>query len=518
MARYKHYSYEQGQFISVQFSQQVLPNSFEYALNYIVDNVMDLSIFEGRIKNDETGAPAYDPKVLMKIVFYAYARGIISSRDIEKACDENVLFMALSANTHPHFTTIADFISSMSDGIERLFLDVLMYCDKLGLIGKEMFAIDGCKISSNASKEWSGTKEDFEKKKQKYAAAVWYLVKKHREEDEKKERPPEREKESKAKDGLETKIRKIQQWLDENADKQGVSGKATKSHVFDNESAKMVSSHGVVQGYNGVAGVDSHHQVIVEAKAFGLGSEQELLKPMLDGIEKNFEEMGTEDIYKEAKVAADSGFHSGDNMEMLKVKNIDAYVADNQYRKRDPRFASAQRHRKSIDRNHGKKRERKYFVPDDFTLEEGTGKLLCPAGKLLYVKNRNFKTPNGFFGTSYMAKVTDCRNCPLRLKCLQNPAGVARQVTKFEGRDVSAQPASKTQWMKDKIDSVTGRFLYSMRMGIVEPVFGNIRSNLGLDRFTLRGQRKVDSQWKMYAMVHNIFKAYRYGWVPAESG
>jgi hypothetical protein len=258
--------------------------------------------------------------------------------------------------------------------------------------------------------------------------------------------------------------------------------------------------------------------VIVEAKAFGSGSEQELLKPMVDGIEKNFKELGDEAIYKEAKVAADSGFHSGDNMEMLKEKNIDAYVADNQYRKRDPRFANTQRHRKPIDGSTWNESKRKYFGPDDFKKDEATGKLRCPAGKLLYVKNRNFKTTKGHYGTSYMAKVTDCRVCPLRLKCLQNPDGVARQVTKFEGRDMTKRPESKSQWMRDKIDSMKGRFLYSLRMGIVEPVFGNIRSNLGLDRFTLRGQTKVDSQWKMYAMVHNMLKAYRYGWVGAESG
>ena len=69
---------------------------------------MDVSAFDGRIKNGETGAPAYDPKILLKIVFYAYARGILSSREIERACQENVMFMALSANTRPHFTTIAD--------------------------------------------------------------------------------------------------------------------------------------------------------------------------------------------------------------------------------------------------------------------------------------------------------------------------------------------------------------------------------------------------------------------------
>jgi hypothetical protein len=66
--------------------------------------------------------------------------------------------------------------------------------------------------------------------------------------------------------------------------------------------------------------------------------------------------------------------------------------------------------------------------------------------------------------------------------------------------------------MRERIDSVSGRFIYSHRMGIVEPVFANIRHMLGLDRFTLRGKKKVSAQWKMFAMVHNIFKIYRYDW------
>lgn len=75
------------------------------------------------------------------------------------------MFMALSADMRPHFTTIAYFISSMKDQIVPLFRDVLTLCYTEGLISREMFAIDGCKISSNCSKEWSGTKAQLERKR-----------------------------------------------------------------------------------------------------------------------------------------------------------------------------------------------------------------------------------------------------------------------------------------------------------------------------------------------------------------
>jgi transposase len=126
-------------------------------------------VFDARYQNDETGAPAYDPAILLKIVLYAYSRGIISSREIEQCCRENIVFMALSADSCPHFTTIAGFISTMSEQIAPLFLEVLLICDKMGLIGREMFAIDGCKLPSNASREWSGTKAELTRKVDKDA-------------------------------------------------------------------------------------------------------------------------------------------------------------------------------------------------------------------------------------------------------------------------------------------------------------------------------------------------------------
>ena len=121
MARYRDYSYEQTKLIPIAFSNQILPGTFEYTLNYLIDNEFDLSRFELRYHNDETGAPAYDPAILLKIILYAYSRGITSSRQIEQCCQENIIFMALSADTHPHFTTIADFISWSSEAIIEYF-------------------------------------------------------------------------------------------------------------------------------------------------------------------------------------------------------------------------------------------------------------------------------------------------------------------------------------------------------------------------------------------------------------
>jgi transposase len=280
-----------------------------------IDNEIDLSIFDLRYQNDDTGAPAYDPAILLKIILYAYSRGITSSRKIARCCEENIVFMALSADTRPHFTTIADFISSADQEIIRLFLQVLLTCDEMGLIGKEMFAVDGCKMPSNASKEWSGTKEELQHKKDKMEQAIKQILTRHREMDIKEKDKGIIEQEEKYVETIKSKVKKIKQWLKENDDKPGKTGKPIKSNITDNESAKMKTSHGVIQGYNGVAVVDDKHQVIIHAEAFGAAQEHDLLEPMIEGTKENFKKIGSEnDVFEKAKLVADSGYHTEDGL------------------------------------------------------------------------------------------------------------------------------------------------------------------------------------------------------------
>jgi len=157
MARYKEYEQSQGHFLTVNFSEQLIPGTFGHTLNFLIDKKMNLSSFDKRFKNDQTGAPAYDPKVMLKIILYAYSKGIIWSRKIAGLCRTNIIVKALTADTQPHFTVIADFVSNMKEEIKTIFTEVLMICGDLGLLGKQMFAVDGCKLPSNASKEWNGT-------------------------------------------------------------------------------------------------------------------------------------------------------------------------------------------------------------------------------------------------------------------------------------------------------------------------------------------------------------------------
>ena len=513
MARYRDYNYSQGKFIPVHFDRQILPGTFEYSLHYLIDNEIDLSFFDTRYRNDETGAPAYDPAILLKIILYGYSRGITSSRDIAQCCRENVIFMALSADTQPHFTTIADFISTSGQEMIHLFLEILLICDEMGLIGREMFAVDGVKLPSNASKEWSGTKQELGEKREKMEKVIRQIVRRHREVDEREAEGRYLEREEQYVETLRGKVRKIKAWLRENEDKAGKTGKPVKSNITDNESAKMKTSHGVIQGYDGVAVVDGKHQVVVHAEAFGAAQEHQLLIPMIEGVRKNFEAIGKkQDVFEKGKLTADSGFHTENNMKMLMEQGIDAYIADPHFRKRDPRFSGVDRYKEQF-----RKERAEYFgVADlyrphrDFTISEDKSHCICPAGKRLYLNGRNVVV-KGQRAIKFRGRKTDCRVCELRERCLRHPDRTeARQVAFFQG-SVALKPETFTQKMKRKIDSVKGRLIYNRRLGTAEPVFGNICSTIGLNRFTLRGKRKVNTQWVLYCAVHNLFKVHRYG-------
>jgi transposase len=513
MARYKEYSYSQGKFIPIHFSKQILPGTFEYTLNYLVDNELDLSIFDKKYKNHDMGAPAYDPAILLKIVLYGYSKGIVSSRKIAQCCCENIIFMALSADTRPHFTTIAEFISSMDKEIVQLFRDILLICDDQGLIGREMFAIDGCKLPSNASKEWSGTKADFEKKAAKMETAISGILKRHRENDLAKTDKEIIVKEEKYIKTLRNRVKKIREWLSENDDKIGKSGRPIKSNITDNDSAKMKTSKGVIQGYDGVTAVDGKHQVIVHAEAFGQAQEHDLLKPMVEGVRDNFESIrNKEDVFKDARLLADSGFHTEQNMKMLFEREIDAYVADTQFRKRDPRFADYGRYKERFRKERAMREGRRnLFSTKDFTFPKDLSHCICPAGKRLYRSGGNAVSKGGFRSVRFKGPKSACVHCKLRSQCLRHPERTEiRQVAYFIGRTEKGKNTF-TERMKRKIDSAAGRALYAIRLAIGEPPFANIRSALRLDRFTLRGKRKVNVQWNLFCMIHNIKKIQRYG-------
>ena len=499
MAKYKRYDFCQSMLIPVCFEEQLIPSTLEFAIHTLVETRMDMSIFENNYSNDQTGRRAYDPKILLKVILFAYSRGLISSRKIERACYENVTFMALSGNQRPDHSTIAAFVSSMKDEILPLFRDILLVCEQENLLGGTFFALDGLKLPSNASKRWSGSLSDISKKKEKIERKVKQLLEEQITADHGDPSDlSDASKREKQIAKLQKQADRIEKWLKENNAKIGSKGREIKSNVTDNDSAKMVTSHGTIQGYNAQALVDSKHQVIIHGEAFGSGQDYNHLEPMVEGAKGNLEKIGQGDDYIKGKTfTADSNYHNQSNLKKCQDEQLDAYIPDIKYRKRDRRF-------KAQTRYHSQKAKK--FVLQDFQYHQGKDQYICPNGKLLKLKVRKLNQDHNIY-RRYMADANDCKKCSLRDRCFY------RKNTKRRTLDVpiGAEKTNLSKAMVKKVDSEKGRKIYPQRFAIVEPIFANIRTHKRLDRFTLRGKIKVDIQWMLYCMVHNIEKIVNYG-------
>ena len=151
---------------------------------------------------------------------------------------------------------------------------------------------------------------------------------------------------------------------------------------------------------------------------------------------------------------------------------------------------------------------------EHFVYDDSKQTCICPAGHRLYRSGVDIVT-SGYRGAHFKAPKSACGPCEPRRQCLRHPERTAqRQVVFFKGREpgkprVPKAPPAAIEAMKRKIDSVLGRLIYGRRIATVEPVFANIQ-NKGMRRFTLRGQGKVSTQWKLFTLVHNIEKIANY--------
>lgn len=504
MAKFKPCNEDQLVMLPISLQDQLVPGTLEHTISELVEKHLDLSVFDARYNNDETGAAAIHPKILLKVILLAYARGMISSRQIERACQENILFIALSYGYAPDHSTIAQFVSSMQSEIETLFCNVLLVCEELGLLDGTHFSLDGVKLSANVSKEWSGTIEELKHKRDKLQEKLQGVIAEHAQADKQPEVVVERQKKRERR--FQLQVERLNEFLKDREPKRGSDGQEIQSNALDNESVKMPSSHGVVQGYNAQALVDSKHQVILAAEAFA-SQDHENLKPMLAGAKKNVAAIGKDEPFFQGKqLTADSNYHSFHSLTVCRDEKIDAYIPDIQFRKRDPRFADQERFKDGL---HGRMRpdaKPSLFTTADFSFDPDKQVYRCPQGKKLTCHARNQVNRYRTYDI-YHARVEDCATCPVKERCLSKPTTSRRYLSV----PVDTQPLNLIDEMKARIDSEEGKRIYARRLGIVEPVFANICVHKRMHRFTLRSKLKVDVQWRLFAIVHNIGKIHTFG-------
>lgn len=294
----------------------------------LVDRELDLSrvlaSYEGL-----RGYPPYDPRLLLKVLLYGYAKGVMSSRRLADACLENVAFMFLAAGQQPDFRTIAAFRKRHLDAVDDLFDQVLMVCGEAGLLKLGHVSLDGTKIKANASMKRAMSYKRLSRALLEEAERI------DAEEDELygDSTPYEMPKHLHTQAGRLEAIRKAKKELERRAAERVSHRKVRDKDQYnfvDPDSRVMpdAPSRGWVQGYNAQIAVDdTPHKIIVAADVSSQGSDNPQLKPMVEQIRQR--------IGPVPKLTADAGYNAEANLQWLIDEKIDAYVATS---KRDDDF------------------------------------------------------------------------------------------------------------------------------------------------------------------------------------
>lgn len=424
---------------------------------------LDLSCLYKKVSAE--GNPPYHPVMMLKVLLYAYATGIFSSRKIAKSVKEHVPFIFLAAWQKPDFRTISDFRKNNLEELGMLFAQVVMMCKQLGMVKLGHVAIDGTKIKANASdaKTYDIRRIDREIKR---------LLDEAEAADQQEDLLYGADQTG---DEIPEDIRDQSQRIAKLKDlkKQLKQRQKQKINKTDPDAVFMKTKNGIKTSYNAQVAADKEHQVIVAADVTNEVSDVEQLLPMLDQSEENTSE-------KINQCSADSGYSSGENIKALEQRNVDAYIPDREYQ--------AQQRGKQVDD----------FHKDSFIYDEDRDLYICSEGEELtfsHLQTRKNKEPLRIYrGRS----CTDCQHFGL---CTSNE----------KGRTISRHPYEKElRQMRQKLDSDSGKAVYGKRKQIVEPPFGHIKSIMGFTSFLLRGLEKVKGEFKLVSIAHNLRKIWLY--------
>ena len=329
-----------GRLVS-QYSDSLLA----YFISDVVDQ-LDLSEITARYEGERRGAPPYHPRMMVKVLLYGYCIGVASSRRIAQRLHEDIAFRVLAANNAPDFRTISDFRKDHLAALTGLFLQVLGFCQRAGLVKLGHVALDGTKVRANASKHKAMSYKRMKEQEAQLASEVAELLRRAQEADEeedrrygKDQRGDELPEELAFREGRLEKIREAMAALEAEAQAAAEQAKAEgKEHprepedkaqrnFTDAESRIMPAPGGrdFQQAYNCQAVVDQARQVIVAARATNQSSDKQQAVGM---IEETIDNVGA--VPRE--VSADAGYYSAKAVDGLQELGVDPLIAPDQTR------------------------------------------------------------------------------------------------------------------------------------------------------------------------------------------
>jgi transposase len=439
----------------------------------VVDE-FDLSGFEAGYRQDGRGGAAYPPSMMLAVLVYAYAIGERSSRRIERRCVEDVAFRVLAANQAPDHATIARFRASHGDALAGLFGQVLVLCDRAGLIKAGLLAVDGTKIGANAARTANRTAEQLAAEILAEAAEVDAAEDARFGEASGNEVPegmrgPDRKaklRRLKAELDAEAERGSFEHHANERTQTEQAAGRMLRGrppsaeswerrhhgrrhvNVTDPESRLQKVPGGFIQGYNAQA-VATADQFIVAAEVTNEVNDHPQFQPMLAQAKTNLRRLRGR-RHRVRVIVADAGYFSDNN---ANTPGVEALIAPgSQHRLK--RIAEQQTERAAVLERveHG-----------ELSITDAAAELNIGAG----------------------------------------------QINKLLTRRRAGQPTTPTAAMIAKLDSPRGKRLYKKRSATIEPVFAQIKHNRGIRTFMCRGLGAANTEWKLIATTHNLLKLWR---------
>lgn len=457
------------------------------------------------------GKPSYHPKMMLKVMVYAYMDNIYSSRKIEKAMRDNINFMWLAAQQVADHNTIARFRSHKLKTIFKdIFKQVVMLLAQEGLITlKEVFT-DGTKIESIAGRYtfvWGNAIKTRKEKMEQQLEQLWQYAQSIAEQedgdstavdfkniDKKKVENTAKKieaiiaKNPKASSKAKAKLRYIQSNFAQNLDKYNqqeeiLAGRSSYSKTDPDATFMRLKDDHLKNGqlkpaYN--VQVSSECQFVIHYTLHQTTNDLNTLKPHLNHFQKLYD-------FLPKQLTADAGYGSEENYEFLENKKIKTYVKYNTFDKENGILKSK---RKKL--NEDFHRDTLYYNPEQ-------NQYTCPMGQpMTAIGHRNKKNKSGFDQSTTLYQAQNCQGCPLRGTCHKS------KDNRIVERNENLERHKNT--VRENLLSELGEKKRRQRTADVEPVFAHIKSNRNFKRFTHRGIQKAELEFGLHALAHNIRK------------
>ncbi len=266
-ARYRQYNPEAVYFTLIDPKDVKNHNPLLKAIDCFIEEHIPVEPFSHRVNNEMAGAPAVHPKMMLKIIFYSYAKGIYSAREMEDRIRWDPNYMYLSANQRVDHSTICNFILKYREEIKRIFPQLVYVMAKMGYVTMDFVAVEGTKIRADVGKRFTGNVEEFKEKRRRIEKKIEIIL--HHTTDEDLKRKARRDKKL---DALRREKGKIQAFLA--GVEKGEETAKGKVSLTDSDACMVKDKDTKYMGYNCQIAVDERAHAIVGAEVFNVASDR----------------------------------------------------------------------------------------------------------------------------------------------------------------------------------------------------------------------------------------------------